>query len=89
MIGTPEGEIKSVWDCIAEAIREAGADLNCKSIFLHVISEALYHLMFFSGREELGIKACSVHPMYPLDSKSTAYEKFNKAVYGRGRFFGP
>lgn len=33
MIGTPEGEIKSVWDCIVKALREAENDLNCKSIF--------------------------------------------------------
>lgn len=84
MIGTSDGEIQSVWDCIVELLREAKGDLK-RSERLHVA-----YVCHFSGslssdvfikREEFGIKACSLHPMYPFSSKSTSYENLNRAVF--------
>lgn len=84
MIGTPDGEIKAIWDCITDILSETKRDLE--------VSEKLMvtYVCHFSGslssdvflkRENFGIKACSLHPMYPFSSKSTSYEKLNKAVF--------
>lgn len=84
MIGTSDAEIKPVWDCIANILKEAKRDSKC-SEELHVTYVCHFSGSLssdvFSKREEFGVKACSLHPMYPFSSKSTSYEKLNKAVF--------
>lgn len=84
MIGTPDGEIKAIRDCITDILSEAKRNIKISEKLMVIcvchFSGSLSSDVFFK-REKFGIKACSLHPMYPFSSKSTFYEKLNKAVF--------
>lgn len=69
-ITTPDGEIKNVWDCIADN------QLNGK-IICHFSGSLSSDV--FSGREAGNVYACSIHPMYAFSDKFTAYKQFHTA----------
>lgn len=71
-ITTPDDAIASVW----EHIRKMPVRNKTICHFSGSLSSVV-----FSGREEKGITACSVHPMYAFSDKFTSYQQLNSAVF--------
>lgn len=69
-ITVPDGEIGSVWDCIAEY------DLTDK-IICHFSGSLSSNV--FSGIEHTGAAGVSIHPMYAFSDKFTSYQQFHTA----------
>lgn len=69
-ITTPDGEIGSVWDCIAK-------DGLAEKIICH-FSGSLSSLVF-SGIEAAGATGCSIHPMFAFSDKFQSYKEFHTA----------
>lgn len=67
---TPDGEIKNVWDCIANYQLE-------EKIICHFSGSLSSDV--FSEREATKSYGCSIHPMYAFSDKFTAYEQFHTA----------
>lgn len=71
-LATPDGKIEEVWKEIALYSIQG-------KVFCH-FSGALSSNVF-SGREEKGVHACSLHPMYAFNDKFTSYEKLNSIIF--------
>ena len=69
-ITVPDGEIRSVWDCIAVY------DLTDK-IICHFSGSLSSNV--FSGIEHTGADCVSIHPMYAFSDKFTSYQQFHTA----------
>lgn len=67
---TPDGEIRKVWDCIAEY------DLTDKLI-CHFSGSLSSNV--FSGIEQTRAYGGSIHPMYAFSDKFTSYQQFHTA----------
>ena len=71
-ITTPDGEIRSVWEHIAEEPIQG-------KIICH-FSGSLSSVVF-SGRRQAGASGCSAHPMYAFSSKETSYRQLNQVLF--------
>ncbi len=71
-IATPDGAIAGVW----EEIRELPLE---QKILCHFSGS--YSSDVFSGIEQTGASACSVHPMYAFSDKFHSYQKLNQAYF--------
>lgn len=69
-VTTPDGEIGTVWDCIAK-------DKLQNKIICHFSGSLSSNV--FSGIGDTGAYACSIHPMYAFSDKFTSYEQFHTA----------
>lgn len=72
-ITAPDGEIRNVY----ESIR--GAALSGKTL-CHC-SGAMTAAEAFPGIAEYGASACSVHPLFPVSDKYTAYKRLGDAMF--------
>lgn len=70
-IAVPDDEIGKVWDCIAK-------DQIQDKIICH-FSGSLSSVVF-SGIENYGAMACSIHPMYAFSDKFHSYEQLHTAA---------
>lgn len=71
-ITTPDDAIASVWE-----------QLKKETIYGKIICHFSGSLSseLFSGREELGVSACSIHPMYAFSNKFTSYQQLNSVLF--------
>lgn len=69
---TTDGEIRKVWDCIAEK--------NVKGKVICHFSGSLSSDIF-SNWEETGAYVCSIHPIYAFSNKFTAYQNLTGAAF--------
>lgn len=71
-IATPDDKIEEVWKEIAQ--------FSIQGKILCHFSGSLSSVVF-SNREEKGVIACSLHPMYAFSDKFTSYEKLNQVMF--------
>lgn len=71
-VTTPDGVIAEIWDCIAKMDCDLSGYTICH--FSGSLSSNV-----FSGIEQTGAKACSIHPMYAFSDKYTSYKEFHTA----------
>ena len=71
-IATPDDVIAEVWSQIAKHPIQ-------RKIICH-FSGSLSSVVF-SEREDKGVSACSLHPMYAFSDKFTSYEKLNQVIF--------
>lgn len=66
-------------DCIGETWNQIAVKSTQRKIVCH-FSGSLSSVVF-SNREEKGIVACSLHPMYAFCDKFTSYKKLNQVMF--------
>lgn len=71
-ITTPDGEIRSVWEHIAEESIQGKIVCHFSGSLSSVV---------FSGRRQAGATGCSAHPMYAFSSKETSYRQLNQVLF--------
>jgi len=72
-ITSPDGEIKSVYDQLKK--------LDLRGKVLCHCSGAMTAGEAFPDIEKYGAKGCSVHPLFPVSSKTDSYKELSKAFF--------